>query len=265
MTAATHWIPANWPAPDDVVAGTTLRSGGVSSGVFDSLNLGAHVDDDARAVRENRTRFSSFCDLPSEPRWLKQVHGNNVALEPAPGELPEADAAITRKSAVVCAVLTADCLPVIFTSSDGAELAVTHAGWRGLVAGVLEATVSAIATKPRKLLAWLGPAISQSAFEVGGDVREAFLADDPAAADCFTANACGRWQADLYQLARMRLRKAGVENVSGGDYCTFGEPGRFFSHRRDGACGRMASFVFRTQEGASGHRSRQVATGVRGA
>lgn len=250
MTAATHWIPANWSAPEGVVAGTTLRSGGVSSGVFDSLNLGAHVDDDAQAVRENRSLFCSLCDLPSEPRWLRQVHGNNVVFEPAPGEVPEADAAITRNSQVVCAVLTADCLPVIFASSNGAELAVAHAGWRGLAAGVLEATVSAIATNPRNLLAWLGPAISQPAYEVGENVREALVAHDPAADDCFRANGRGRWQADLYELARMRLRVAGVGNVSGGDFCTFSEPGRFYSYRRDGACGRMATFVFRTSDNA---------------
>jgi YfiH family protein len=244
MTVDEHWLPANWPAPEGVVAGTTLRHGGVSSGNFDSLNLSAYVDDDANAVRENRIRFRSYCDLPSEPRWLSQVHGSKVMVDPAAGEVPEADAAITRESGVVCVVQTADCLPVIFASTDGSELAAAHAGWRGLAGGVLEATVQAMLTDPADLLAWLGPAISQPAFEVGDEVREEFIAYDAAAA-CFAKNECGRWQADLYGLARIRLGAIGVEHVSGGAYCTSGEPERFFSHRRDGACGRMASFVFR--------------------
>ena len=240
-----YWIKANWPAPEDVVAGTTLRDGGVSAGPFGTLNLGAYTDDNVRAVNENRSRFRSFCELPLEPRWLRQVHGRKVVVEPPSGEATEADAAITRESDVVCAVLTADCLPVIFTTGDGAELAVAHAGWRGLASGVLEATVQAMTADPAELLTWLGPAISQPAFEVGGEVRDEFLAQDPASEICFAANDRGRWQADLYGLARMRLASAGVGQVSGGEYCTFREPERFFSYRRDGACGRMASFVFR--------------------
>jgi YfiH family protein len=246
MTREEGWIPADWPAPEGVVAGTTLRYGGVSKGRFDSFNLGAFVDDDVDAVSDNRIRFRSICGLPSEPRWLRQVHGSNVVVDPPPGETPEADAAITRLSGVVLVVQTADCLPVIFTSIDATELAVAHAGWRGLANGVLEATLHAMSTEPDKLLAWLGPAISQPAFEVGGEVREEFLAHDAAAADCFAENERGRWQADLYALARMRLAGAGVERISGGEYCTVNEPERFFSYRRDGACGRMASFVFRS-------------------
>lgn len=245
MTVGENWLPADWPAPEGVVAGTTLRHGGVSSGSFASLNLGATVEDDVDAVRENRARFRSFCNLPAEPRWLRQVHGSTVVIDPAAGETPAADAAITRNSGVVCVVQTADCLPVIFSAADGAELAVAHAGWRGLAGGVLEATVHAMAADPAKVFAWLGPAISQPAFEVGDEVRQEFLAHAPAAAECFVANERGRWQADLYRLARLRLRAVGVEQVSGGEYCTYSEPRRFFSHRRDGACGRMASFVFR--------------------
>ncbi len=245
MIVDETWIPANWPAPEGVVAGTTLRYGGVSNGSFATLNLGAYADDDANAVCENRNRFRSICELPSEPRWLRQVHGNNVVIDPPTGETPEADGAITRKSGVVCAVLTADCLPVIFAAADGAELAVAHAGWRGLASGVLEATINTMSTDPADLFAWLGPAISQAAFEVGGEVRDQFLGHDAAAADCFAENDRGRWQADLFGLARMRLRHAGIEQVSSGGYCTFSEPERFFSYRRDGACGRMASFVFR--------------------
>jgi YfiH family protein len=247
MTADEHWIRADWPAASGIVAGTTLRFGGVSKGSYSTLNLGAYTDDEAHAVSENRRRFRSLCELPSEPRWLKQVHGSKVIVDPPSSEAPQADAAITRQPGVVCAVLTADCLPVIFASADGAELAVAHAGWRGLAGDVLEATVRSMSTDPAELIAWLGPAISQSAFEVGAEVRERFLAHDPAAADCFAANERGRWQADLYGLARLRLGSAGVKQVSGGEYCTFSEPGRFFSYRRDGACGRMASFVFRNE------------------
>lgn len=245
MTASENWLPADWSAPEGVVAGTTLRNGGVSSGNFESLNLGAYVDDDADAVRENRIRFKAFCNLPSEPRWLRQVHGSHVLVDPTAGAVAEADAAITRHAGVVCVVQAADCLPVIFASGDGVEVAVAHAGWRGLLGGVLEATVRAMSADPANLLAWLGPAISQAAFEVGGEVRQQFLAHDPAADDCFAENERGRWQADLYGLARMRLSGLGVGQVSGGEYCTFSEPERFFSYRRDGACGRMASFVFR--------------------
>lgn len=245
MSGRKNWLAADWPAADNVIAGTTLRFGGVSGGAFDSLNLGAHVGDDKVAVRENRDRFASFCELPSEPRWLRQVHGKSVVVEPAAGNIPEADAAITRMSGVVCAVLTADCLPVMFTSTDGAELAAVHAGWRGLASGVLEATIGEMSTEPADILAWLGPAISQRAFEVGGEVREEFRARDRSADQYFVTNDKGRWQADLYGLARMRLKDLGIGQISGGQYCTFSEPERFFSYRRDGACGRMASFVFR--------------------
>lgn len=239
-----QWLRASWPAPPNVVAGTTLRSGGVSSGAFSSLNLGARSGDDAAAVSENRNRFRSFCELPDDPRWLRQVHGTHVVIEPPPGETPEADASISRSPGVVCAVLTADCLPVIFAATDGTEVAAAHAGWRGLAAGVLEATVRAMSVDPVNLVVWLGPAISQPAFEVGPEVRQEFLEHDPAADECFAANAQGRWQADLYGLARLRLASLGIGQVSGGEHCTAREPERFFSYRRDGACGRMASFVF---------------------
>jgi len=247
VTEGQCFIEADWPAPEGIVAGTTLRHHGVSSGAYDSLNLGANVGDDLAAVSENRQRFVSACQLPSEPAWLKQVHGTIVAVRPARNPAVEADAAVTASAGIVCAVLTADCLPVLFASRDGREVAAAHAGWRGLAAGVLEATVRSLGSEPADLLAWLGPAISQPAFEVGDEVRQEFMTNDPAAGDCFRANSRGRWQADLYALARLRLARAGVAQVSGGDYCTFGESGRFFSYRRDGQCGRMASFVFRTR------------------
>lgn len=245
MTESRCFVAATWPAPQGIVAGTTLRHHGVSSGAYASLNLGANVGDDLAAVNENRQRFVLSCQLPEEPVWLRQVHGTTVATHPACNPVVQADAAVSANAGITCAVLTADCLPVLFASRDGREVGAAHAGWRGLSAGVLEATVRSFRSEPADLLAWLGPAISQPAFEVGSEVRQEFVANDPAAGDCFTANSRGRWQADLYALARMRLSRAGVAQVTGGDYCTFGESGRFFSYRRDGQCGRMASFVFR--------------------
>jgi len=238
------WISAAWPAPENIVAGTTTRVGGVSTGDFESLNLGAHVGDDPAAVAENRDRFVTMCDLPAEPDWLTQVHGTAVSIA---GEtnVAEADAAIARYPATVVAVLTADCLPILLCARDGEEIAAIHGGWRGLAAGVIATTLSRMATAPDRLMAWLGPAISQSAFEVGDEVRQAFVDLEAAAAECFERNAQGRWQADLYGLARLQLRQAGVHAVYGGDHCTHGDSSRFFSYRRDGECGRMASFVCR--------------------
>ncbi len=242
MTTAP-WILADWTAPAGVVAGCTTRQGGVSEGPYASLNIGQHVGDVAERVTENRRRFAASCGLPQEPGWLSQVHGAAVVTDPAPGT--QADAAVSDRAGVVCAVMVADCLPVLFCSKDGARIAAAHAGWRGLAAGVLENTVAALATAPSGLQAWLGPAISQAAFEVGEEVREAFVSHDPAAGRHFRRNARGRWQADLYGLARQRLADAGIGSVSGGDFCTFGDADRFFSHRRDGATGRMAGFIFR--------------------
>lgn len=238
------WIPADWPVPDSVVAGTTTRVGGVSTGVFASLNLGAHVGDDPAAVAENRSRFVTVCDLPAEPTWLTQVHGTTVSVA---GETSAAgaDAAIARHPAAVVAVLTADCLPILLCARSGEEIAAIHGGWRGLAAGVIISTLSRMATAPGALMAWLGPAISQSAFEVGDEVREAFVDLEAAAGECFEPNEQGRWQADLYGLARLQLQKAGVGAVYGGEYCTHSDSSRFFSYRRDGECGRMASFICR--------------------
>ena len=241
---SVRWLEADWPAPPGVVAGTTLRSGGVSRDPYASLNLGAHVGDDPEAVRSNRRRFVEACGLPAEPPWLRQVHGTHVISE---GNAPDqpADAIVGKRPGAICAVLTADCLPVVFASADGGEIAAAHAGWRGLAAGVLEAAVAALTAPAGDVLAWLGPAISQAAFEVGGEVREVFVQSDPGAAGCFWQNERGRWQADLYGLARLRLERCGVMRVFGGGRCTFGEPDAFFSYRRDGQCGRLATFVYR--------------------
>jgi YfiH family protein len=245
MSSGSPWIAAKWPAPAGVIAGCTHRTGGVSVGKFDSLNLAAHVGDDADKVAENRRRFLADCALPQPPTWLNQVHGRTVVIDPGQDYLPEADAILSRESGTVCAVLTADCLPVIFATEDGGEIAVAHAGWRGLCNGILEATVASFSARPAMLVAWLGPAISQAAFEVGGEVRDAFVQQDANAASCFVENSAGRWQADLYGLARQRLSGTGVVRVFGGKFCTYGESARFFSYRRDGQCGRIASFVFR--------------------
>ena len=241
--SVVDWVPGDWRLNEAVVAGCTARAGGVSTGNYSSLNLGAHVGDDPDNVRTNRRRFVEACGLPAEPVWLSQVHGVDVAIEPSGGEA--ADAVLSRTPGTVCAVMVADCLPVLFSTDDGSEIAAAHAGWRGLAGGVLERTINAFEAPPGSINAWLGPAISQAAFEVGRDVREAFLAGDAGDEDCFRPNAAGRWQADLYGLARRRLAASGVARVSGGGFCTYRDPERFFSFRRDGQCGRLACFVVR--------------------
>lgn len=246
--AAAQFIAADWPVPGNIIAGTTQRFGGVSQGSYTDFNLGAYVADEADAVAANRLRLGNLLDLPGHPAWLRQVHGVNVVAAPFADAEPEADASIAVLSGTVCAVLTADCLPVLFSARDGSAVAAAHAGWRGLCAGVLEATVSAFSCDPGDLYAWLGPAISQVAFEVGNEVRERFLRHDPMAASAFAPNSAGRWQADLCRLARQRLGNAGVTNVFGGNRCTFTEKDTFFSYRRDGQCGRMASLIYRRDQ-----------------
>jgi len=241
-------IPAEWPAPANVVAGTTLRSGGVSQGEFAALNLAAHVGDDPVSVAENRRRFQTNFSLPNDPVWLRQVHGTRVVLGDAALTQPEADAIVAREVGVVCAVLTADCLPVVLTTEDGSEVAAAHVGWRGLCAGILEETVATFKVPPEQILVWLGPAISMPAFEVGAEVREQFVNKGEAAADFFSENGRGRWQADLYGLATLRLKNCGVTRVFGGGCCTYSEQDRFFSYRRDGRCGRMATYIFRRDD-----------------
>ncbi len=192
----TGFIDAQWPAPENIVAGSTRRTGGVSQALYADFNLGAHVADKPEAVAENRRRLRAALDLPAEPGWLRQVHGVNVVAAPVTAAEPEADASIARTPGAVCAVLSADCLPVLFATRRGDAVAAAHAGWRGLCAGVLETTIDAFACDPRHLYAWLGPAISQTAFEVGDEVKEEFLRQDPTAVDDFEKNNAGRWQAD---------------------------------------------------------------------
>ncbi|MES0873021.1 peptidoglycan editing factor PgeF [Sinimarinibacterium thermocellulolyticum] len=231
-----------WPAPARVRALQTQRSGGVSQGPFASLNLGEHVGDVPAHVAENRRRLQAL--LPDAPQWLCQVHGTAVVRLPCAVAQPMADAAWTDRPGVVCAVQTADCLPVLLCSDDGAVVAAAHAGWRGLADGVLEAVLAALPCPAARVLAWLGPAIGADAFEVGPEVRERFLAADAGNHACFRRGAGDRWYADLFALARGRLRACGVRAVHGGGLCTVGDPRRWFSHRRDGRCGRMASLIW---------------------
>lgn len=240
------WITPDWPAPPNVKAAATLRTGGVSEGPFSSLNLGSHVGDAPSAVAENRRLLQAALKLPAEPTWLNQVHGINVAAaEGATPAVPTtADASVARGVNAVCVVMTADCLPVLFCDRAGTRVGAAHAGWRGLAGGVLGATIKALDVPPSQLMAWLGPAIEQDAFEVGDEVHEAFLklAADNAAA--FKANARARWQADLYQLARNELARLGVTAVYGGGFKCFADGERFFSYRRENRTGRMATLVW---------------------
>lgn len=247
MTAPA-WIDADWPAPPGVRGLTTLRGGaGVSPAPFDRLNLGLRCGDDPANARQNRALLSQWLALPSPPHWLQQVHGTGVVrLEAAPvaGDEPVADAAVTATPGVVLAILTADCLPVLFAARDGGEIAAAHAGWRGLAAGMLEATVAAMHTPAADLVAWLGPAAGPAAYEIGEEVRDAFVQSDAAAAGAFEATRPGHWRVDLYALARRRLAACGVADVHGGNRCTLSEPASFFSHRRDGRSGRMATLAW---------------------
>ncbi len=236
-------LKPDWPAPPGVRAAMTMRTGGVSRDSFASFNLAAHVGDDESAVRENRRLLRYCLELPAEPAWLEQVHGIGVTVLPAAGRGP-ADAAVTHVPGAVCAVLVADCLPVILASRAGDRVGVAHAGWRGLAAGVIESAIAALDCEPAEIVAWLGPAIGPSAFEVGAEVREAFLVRDAGAVAEFRPNQDGRWLANLPALARRRLAAAGVNNVHGGDLCSFSDPARFFSYRRDGATGRMAALAW---------------------
>jgi polyphenol oxidase len=242
MSARLGFAP-DWPAPARVRAWVTERAGGTSAGSYAALNLGTHVGDSPERVADNRARVRAGVPLPSEPVWLEQVHSTTV-LDLDRDAVAAADGAVTSHAGVVCAVLTADCLPVIFAARDGTRVGVAHAGWRGLLNGVLPAAVRALGTPPAEIVAWLGPAIGAASYEVGAEVREAYLALDATAATAFTPNARGRWQADLYALARASLADAGIEGVHGGGFCTYREADRFFSHRREAPCGRFATLVW---------------------
>ena len=242
MRLPADWIAPEWPAPPGVKAFVTSRNGGVSTGPYASLNLGTRVGDDAHAVSENRARVRAF--LPADPRWLHQVHGTRVVQADRVAQETSADAAFTRARGVVCAVQVADCLPVLFCDREGTCVAAAHAGWRGLSAGVLEQTIAALGLPASRLIAWLGPAIGPRAFEVGADVLSAFAQSDPSHSAFAAAADPGKWLADLFALARERLASAGLSAISGGGLCSFSDPARFFSHRRDRITGRQAAFIW---------------------
>jgi len=240
---APEFLRPDWPAPARVRAAMTTRAGGWSRGPYAGFNLATHVGDDPEAVAANRRQLRAALGLPAEPAWLEQVHGARVAVLPRADAGP-ADGAAAFEAGVICAVLVADCLPVFLASRDGDRVGIAHAGWRGLAAGVVEATVAALACEPARLVAWLGPSIGPQAFEVGGEVRDAFVAGDQGAAAAFVAGRPGHWLADLPALARRRLAAAGVGSVAGGGLCTYSDAARFYSYRRDGATGRMAALAW---------------------
>ncbi|AUG99838.1 peptidoglycan editing factor PgeF [Prodigiosinella confusarubida] len=237
-------IQPNWPAPHNIRAYSTTRIGGVSMPPYDSFNLGNHVGDDALHVYENRNKLVEVASLPSMPYWLEQVHGTQVVeLDNDTPVSVKGDAVYTRCKERVCAVMTADCLPVLFCTEAGDEVAAAHAGWRGLQAGVLEQSVLRFRSSPSNIMAWLGPAIGPRQFEVGAEVKAAFTQDDPQSAMAFVSQG-EKFLADIYQLARLRLQAAGVTKIFGGEACTVSEPQKFFSYRRDGVTGRMATLVW---------------------
>jgi YfiH family protein len=239
-----QWLTPHWPAPRRVRALVTTRAGGHSTGPYAGLNLGDHVGDDPETVARNRRLLVQALGLPAEPLWLQQVHGCELARAGRDGPGCEADAALAETAGQVCAVLTADCLPLLLCDRAGSRVAAVHAGWRGLAAGVIENALDAMACEPGEILCWLGPAIGPDAFEVGAEVRDVFLSHDPAAETAFRPSPAGRWLADIYALARQRLARRAVGYVGGGGYCTVGDPRRFYSYRRDGTTGRMASLIY---------------------
>jgi len=244
--SAHGWIAPEWPAPSRVRTLITTRAGGVSIGAYAGLNLGMRSGDAIEVVARNRAELKQW--LPAEPVWLRQVHGTTVVEADGGNESPEADAALARRPGIVCAVLTADCLPVLVCDERGTVVAAVHAGWRGLCAGVIEQTLRAMERPPAALLAYFGPAIGPAAYEVGAEVREAFITaaegGGAEAAAAFAPGRPGKYYADLYALARLRLARGGVHRTYGGGYCTLTERERFYSYRRDGATGRMASLIW---------------------
>ncbi len=235
-------IEPDWRVPANVRALCTTRRGGVSEGPMGTFNVGMRVGDAPDAVARNRSLLRSR--LPAEPVWMEQVHGTDVIDAAAIDGTPVADAAVSRARSVVCCVMTADCLPVLLADDAGSVVAVAHAGWRGLAHGVIEATVHRMQVAPERVVAYLGPAISRAAYEVGAELFDLFVRNDAAAAEAFSSKGNGKYWCDLYRLATRQLIRLGVTAIYGGHYCTYQEPERFFSFRRDGRTGRMASLVW---------------------
>lgn len=246
MASGIQYVAPDWRTERQVSAAVTLRTGGVSAAPFDSLNLGTPGDDAPGAVAENRRRVRDHFGLPSEPVWLSQYHSAEVIdLDSADlSAPPRADAAVTRRAGPVCAIRIADCMPVLLAEERGTVIGAAHAGWRGLAGGVIEATVNAMGVAPARLLAWLGPTIAQPNFEVGDDVRTAFVERHAAADEAFVRNTRGRWQCDLYLLARQRLAALGITRITGGEWDTYADRERFYSYRRDGRTGRMTALIW---------------------
>jgi len=241
-----NWLQADWPAPDFVKAGTTLRKGGMSLSPFDSFNLATHVGDELTAVKKNRAILQQNLNVPNAPLWLEQTHSTRAILLPSEEAIAKADAAYTTEKNSVCAVLTADCLPLLITDRQGSCVAAVHAGWRGLYDGIIEATIKKLPVAPESLLVWLGPAIGADVYEVGKEVYDAFtLSEDvDEIKRTFTSVSKEHWLFDLYHMAKLRLNKIGVKQIYGGDRCTLSEEEQFFSFRRDGVTGRMASLIW---------------------
>jgi polyphenol oxidase len=243
MSNKQHWLKPDWPAPANIHAATTLRIGGVSLGKYASFNLATHVGDNPEVVKQNRKVLKTLLSLPSEPVWLSQTH-SNCAVEAIVKDSPEqADASYTDQAGVVCAVMTADCLPLLVCADDGSEIAAIHAGWRGLVDGVIDNTIAALPNK--KLMVWLGPAIGPEYFEVGSEVRDVYLSRSMEFSHAFKQKSQDKWLADIYQLARINLSMLSIDKVYGGNFCTFSDAERFYSYRRDKDTGRMATLIWR--------------------
>jgi len=237
------WIEPDWSVKSNIHAAVTLREGGLSKGDFQSLNPALHVNDNSETVLANRKKISQMLNLPSNPIWLEQVHSNRVIKIDKNTAVQQADASYTDQAGVVSVVMTADCLPVLLASSDGTEIAAVHAGWRGLLAGVIANTVAMF--KSDNVIAWLGPAIGPDCFEVGGEVKESFVAKSKDFASAFKQTSEEKYLADIYQLARLELATLGITQVYGGDFCTVTDKQRFYSYRRDGETGRMATLIWR--------------------
>ncbi len=238
-----NWIKPDWPAADQIHAAVTLRTGGFSQGAYQSLNPAVHVNDDVEKVYQNRQKLTQMLKLPAEPAWLQQIHSNRVITLDAEHRLQQADASYTDQSGRVCTVLTADCLPLLLCSQDGSEIAAVHAGWRGLLAGIISNTVQLF--KSKAIMVWLGPAIGPDCFEVGPEVETAFTKKSIYFNSAFKPTAYNKFLADIYQLARIEFSMLDIQQIYGGNFCTVSDKQRFYSYRRDGETGRMATLIWR--------------------
>ena len=239
-------LPANWEAPKNIVAFSTTRLHGNSPTPYASLNLGDHCGDNTNNVHHNRQRLMTDQQLPAEPTWLRQVHGNKAVKINRDSPIYTADASYTTHTNTLCTILTADCLPILLCNRDGTEVAAIHAGWRSLASGIVENTVKHFQSTPQDLMAWFGPAIGAKVYQVGNEMRDAFLQHDSAAESAFTTDGTQHWLADLTMLARLRLQALQINNISGDDYCTYSQGNLFYSYRRDGQTGRMATLIYHT-------------------